>query len=172
MRIGGTVAVWFAVVLLPSCSRPIKSFFSDSQALTSSPETDNGSRAVAEALQGDWELVAASVNDDSGFMESAVGQPTGKIACTFDNGVLTKWGGRETRASIRIDATKQPMWIDVSWPEGGEQKGVFSLSQDSLELLLSKGERIENLAPGKLDEHYVAYHFKRIVQHSSARVWP
>lgn len=172
MRIGGTVAVWLAVVLLPSCSRPIKSFFSDSQALPSSPETDNGSRAVAAALQGDWELVAASVNDDSGFMESAVAQPTGKIACTFDHGVLTKWGGRETQANVRIDATKQPMWIDVSWPEGAEQKGVFSLSQNSLELLLSKGERIENLVPGKVDEHYVAYRFKRIERGSAARTWP
>lgn len=172
MRIGGTIAVWLAVVLLPSCSRPIKSFFSDSQDLSSSPDTDHGSRAVADALQGDWELVSASVNDESGFLESAVGQRTGKIACTFDNGALTKWGGRETQANIRIDATKQPMWIDVSWPEGGEQKGIFSLSQDSLELLLSNGERIENLTPGKIDEDYVAYHFQRIDRRSSAKAWP
>ncbi len=117
---------------------------------------------MAGELQGDWELVAARINDETGLTKSAVGKPTGKVACAFDGGSLTKWGGKETKAGIHIDPTKQPMWIDIAWPDGTEQKGVFRLSQDSLELLLSKGERIESLDPGMHDEHYVAYHFQRV----------
>jgi uncharacterized protein (TIGR03067 family) len=113
-------------------------------------------------LQGDWELVAAGVNDESGLTQSAVGKPTGKVACAFEGASLTKWGGKNTKAGVRIDATKQPMWIDISWPDGREQKGVFRLSPGSLQILLSQGERIESLDPGKLDEHYVCYYFKRV----------
>lgn len=165
MRTVGPIAAWLAIVLLPSCSRPAKSFFTDAQALSSSSENkENSPRAVAGQLQGDWELAAARVNDESGFTEGAAGKPTGKIACAFDKGALTKWGGKETQASIRIDSTKQPMWIDISWPDGTEQKGVFSLSQDSLEIVLSKGKRIESLDPGEHAQHYVAYHFTRVKQ--------
>lgn len=163
MRLRGSIAAWLAIVLLPSCSRPARSFFTDAPALpASSDSAEGGSQPMAGELQGEWELVAARVNDESGLTESAVGKPTGKVACAFEGGSLTKWGGKDTKAGIRIDPTKQPMWIDVSWPDGREQKGVFRLSQDSLVLLLSQGERIESLDPGKLDEHYVGYIFKRV----------
>jgi uncharacterized protein (TIGR03067 family) len=82
------------------------------------------------SLQGTWVLTSA----DGQVMDSAGGEVT--LVITGDKYTQTQNGQVVERGSLKLDASKTPMWIDLIITEGDDanktQLGVFQIQNDTL----------------------------------------
>ena len=105
-------------------------------------------KPAAAALQGTW--IVASINGEA----APSGAPEMTLTFTGDKYEQAMGGQVNERGTIKVDATKKPMAIDLAIGEGSDagktQLGIFEVSGDTMKLHLDTpdaGQRPADFTP-------------------------
>jgi uncharacterized protein (TIGR03067 family) len=107
-----------------------------------------------EKLQGDWTMVSRELNGRKIPDEVAIN----KLTIKGDQWILTPGA----TASIKIDGSKDPKWIDLTFPRGTgtASPGIYKLEGDTLTIcrvLAGKGERPKDFKSPEAGGNLVVY---------------
>jgi uncharacterized protein (TIGR03067 family) len=95
-------------------------------------------RGDHEKLQGTWKVASA---EDSGRKAPDEAVKNLKLVITKDK-ITYEFGGKTTKWSFKLDATKKPKWIDLT--EGDRTTlGIYELEGDNLKICLPEGRKGE-----------------------------
>jgi uncharacterized protein (TIGR03067 family) len=91
-------------------------------------------KPASAAIQGTW--IVSTINGDAAM----AGAPEMTLTFTGDKYEQAVGGQVNERGTIKVDASKKPMTIDLAIGEGGDagktQLGIFEVSGDTLKLHL------------------------------------
>lgn len=87
-----------------------------------------------EKLQGTWEVVSIEAEEKNLPKEDVKGS-----TFVFAKDKLTMGKGDKTEsATITLDASRKPKWINTKSKEGDDLQGIYHLDGDDLKICLSK----------------------------------
>ena len=118
-------------------------------AETSEPRSNATAEADTKMLQGNWQVTRWE--DETG--EQVPAEELKQFTFHFEGDKLTMYKFKDdagTKCQFRLDATKEPRWIDLGMPalEPGATvlEGIYSLEGDVLNLCITSGQR-DGVAP-------------------------
>jgi uncharacterized protein (TIGR03067 family) len=97
------------------------------------PEVDQSKKDL-EMLQGTWSLVSMEAEGKKLPEEAYKG-----VKVVFEKNKMTMGKGDKTEtATVILDASKKPKWINTTAKGGDELEGIYDLNGDDLKICLSK----------------------------------
>jgi uncharacterized protein (TIGR03067 family) len=119
---------------------------------------DDAAKKDLDKLQGTWTVVAMETEGKKLPEEAYKGV---KIIVEKNKMTMGK-DGKSDAATIVLDPSKEPKWIDATGKEGETLLGIYQLDGDDLKIVLSKkeGDRPKAFAT-KADQDYGLFMLKR-----------
>jgi uncharacterized protein (TIGR03067 family) len=97
-----------------------------------SRNSDDANKSDLAALQGEWQMISG---ETGGMQFPAESAKTGKRICKGDQVTVTFGGMMIMKATIMLDATKNPKTIDYKLTDGPNkgktQLGIYELKDDT-----------------------------------------